>query len=191
MDFDGKVKGAPLLARMRFVRSLAPEASSAILGALEEGDRRFLEGTELRPERWFPAEVLLRLDAAIASALGNGDRSAVLVALGEFLAEACFGPTGALRPLAVARDPHALLREVPRVHPDLHGAGARGYARIGARAALVRASKGHRNQGDDCLTNVGWLRRAVEICGGREVRVTETACVGRGGNCCEYRCEWR
>jgi uncharacterized protein (TIGR02265 family) len=191
MDFNGKVKGALLLARLRYVRGLGVERARAIRAALPPECGEALDERRLLPADWYPAELMLKLDAAIADEAGGVDRAVVLVAMGQFSAQASFGPTGALRTFAGQNDPHALLREVPRLHAGLAGAGPRGYARVGDRAALLRAVKGHRNEGGDCLSNVGWLQRAIELCGGREVRVVETACIGRGGSCCEYRCEWR
>jgi hypothetical protein len=191
MNYKGKVRGALLLARLRYVRSLGVERSLRILASLEPEMRMGLDERKIVPSSWYPAELMLKFDEAIAAEAANGDRAAVLVAIGQFAADASFGPTGPLRPYAGQNDPHALLRDVPRVHAGLAGGGTRGYARVGARAALVRAVKGHRNEGGDCLTNVGWLQRAIERCGGRDVQVVETACIGRGGSCCEFRCEWR
>jgi uncharacterized protein (TIGR02265 family) len=191
MDFNGKVRGAQLLARLRYARSLGAEASRRIVASLEPELRVRLDERKILQDSWYPADSMLRLDDAIATVAGRGDRAAVLVAIGQFAADASFGPTGTLLPYAGQKDPHALLRDVPRVHAGLAGAGERGYAKVGDRAALVRAVKGHRNEGGDCLTNVGWLQRAIERCGGRDVQVVETACIGRGGSCCEYRCEWR
>jgi hypothetical protein len=191
MDYNGKVKGALLLARLRFVRSLGAARALGVLTALEPEQRVLLDERRLVPTTWYAGELLQKLDDAIAAVAGNGDRATTLVAIGRHSAETSFGPTGTLRPYAGLKDPHALLREVPRVHAGLHGAGDRGYVRLGTRAAVVRAVKGHRNEGGDCLTNVGWLGRAIELCGGRDVTVLETACIGRGGSCCEFRCQWR
>ena len=191
MDYNGKVRGALLLARLRYVRSLGTVRTLRILASLEPELRVGLDERKIVPSNWYAAEAVHRLDEAIAHEAAGGDREAALVAIGQFNADASFGPTGPLLPFAGQNDPHALLRAVPRIHAGLAGAGSRGYARVGARAALVRAVKGHRNEGGDCLTNVGWLKRAIERCGGRDVQVVETACIGRGGSCCEYRCEWR
>lgn len=189
MDANGKIRGALLLGRMRYVRKLGEDASRRILDALTAKDRLAL--VELRSSASYSSELLLRLDAAIATESSNGNREEALIAIGQWSADASFGPTGTLRSHAGTNDPHSLLREVPRVHAGLQGAGPRGYERVGAHAAVVRSVQGHCRECGDCLTNVGWLRRAIELSGGRDVQVTETACIGRGGSCCEFRCEWR
>jgi len=37
---------------------------------------------------------------------------------------------------------------------------------------------------------VGWHRKAIEMCGATNVRVTETKCRAKGAELCEYVCEW-
>jgi hypothetical protein len=191
METTARVKGALLLARMKYVRGMGPTTARKILDRLPAADRELLDGMLLLPAIWYPADVLHRLDGTIAEVLANGDRAAVLLDLGHFSADLNLGPTGFLRPYLREDDPHGLLREVPRIHASLHGAGRRTYVWAGDRAAVLRSLGGSGNEGDDCLTTVGWLKRAIELCGGRDVQVVETACLARGGKCCEYRCEWR
>jgi hypothetical protein len=42
----------------------------------------------------------------------------------------------------------------------------------------------------DCLTVVGWYRRALELCGAAEVTVVEEDCRARGADVCRYRLGW-
>ena len=42
----------------------------------------------------------------------------------------------------------------------------------------------------DCLTVVGWYRKALEICGVPGARVVEEACRAKGGAVCRYRVRW-
>jgi hypothetical protein len=37
---------------------------------------------------------------------------------------------------------------------------------------------------------VGWLKRAIELAGGKIVTVEERCCRGRGHAACEYVCRW-
>lgn len=191
MDITGKVKGTLLLTRVRYLRGMGATMASRVLARLTREDRELLDGTLLLPALWYPADVLWRLEQAIAAEAANGDRASVLVDVGQFAADKSFGANGVLRAYVREDDPHALLREVQNIHLMLRGYGKREYERVDERAAVVRAGLERGRDGDDCLTTVGWLRRAIELCGGRDVQVTETACLARGGGCCEYRCEWR
>ena len=42
----------------------------------------------------------------------------------------------------------------------------------------------------DCLTVVGWYRKALEMCGVPGARVTEEECRAKGGAVCRYRVRW-
>jgi predicted hydrocarbon binding protein len=68
--------------------------------------------------------------------------------------------------------------------------GRRTYEKVGERGALLRTFDAGSVTVADCLTVVGWHERAIELCGGRDVKVTEAKCRARGAPHCEYRCEW-
>jgi hypothetical protein len=191
MAKEGRVKGMLLVSRMKYLRAHGAGAMRAALAMLPPSDRELLDGTMLLPSLWYPAGILDRLDEAIATSLADGERAAVLLDVGHFSADLNLGPSGVLRPWVRENDPHALLREVPRIHASLHGGAERAYERTGERSAIVRAARVDGREGNDCLTTVGWLRRAIELCGGRDVQVLEAGCLSKGGECCEYRCEWR
>jgi len=190
MEIDGKVKGTLLLTRVKYLRGMGPTMAQQVLDHLPPDDRELLTGNLLLPTLWYPAAMLWRLEQAIAAEAAEGDRARVLLDLGHYAADRSFGAKGALQAFVREDDPHALLREVQNIHLMLRGYGKREYERVDDHAALVRAAQERRDR-DDCLTTVGWLQRAIELCGGREVRVTETACIARGDGACEYRCEWR
>ncbi|MGB8929936.1 MAG: TIGR02265 family protein [Anaeromyxobacteraceae bacterium] len=190
MHDSGRVKGTILVSRMKYLRVQGAAVVAAVMDRLAAEDRAVLDGLLLLPSAWYPAVLLKRLDAAITTALAKGQRSAMLLDLGHFNADVTLGPKGVLRPWLREGDPHGLLREVPRIHASQHGAGRRTYERIGDRAAVVRTLASDGFEGDDCLTTVGWLRRAIELSGGRDVKVAELTCLARGAACCEYLCEY-
>jgi hypothetical protein len=190
MDDSGRIKGTLLVSRMKYLRSQGGGAVAAVLERLPAEDREALDGLLLLTSAWYPAGLLKRLDTAITAALANGERSAMLLDLGQHSANVNLGPGGVLRPFLRVDDPHGLLREVPRIHSFQHGAGLRTYERIGERAAVLRTLASDGFVGDDCLTTVGWLQRAIELAGGRDVQVAELTCLARGAPCCEYLCEW-
>jgi len=191
MEATGRVKGALLLARMSYVRAMGPTTAKRILERVPPLDRELLEGLLVYPAFWYPTEVLRRLDEAIAGELSNGDRATILADIGQYSADQNFGPIGALHTWVREDDPHALLREIPRIQASLFGSGEHTYERLGDGAAIVRSLEGDGHEGEACITTVGWLVRAIELCGGRDVEVKETACLAHGGRCCEFRCEWR
>ena len=186
----GKVKGTLLIARMKYLRAQGTESADRVLRRLSEEDQRVVGGM-LLPSTWYPAGVLLRLETTIAALLARGDRHQLFRDMGRFSAETNLGPTGVQRPYLREGDPQFLLRHVPRMYSAQHSAGRREYQQTGERSAVLRTLEAEEASVDDCLTTVGWLERAVELSGGRSVRVVERQCRVNGGANCEYHCEWQ
>ena len=77
-------------------------------------------------------------------------------------------------------DPHFLLSNVPRMYVTQHTDGNRTYEKTAPRAAVIRSYAAEPPRAEDCLTTLGWMGRAIEVSGGREVRVEERACRSKG-----------
>ena len=185
----GKVKGTLVIARMKYVKAQGRDASERVLRRLTQADQAVVRGM-LLPSTWYPADLVVRLEMTIAAVLANGDRRALFLDLGQFSADTNLGESGMQRPYVKAGDPHFLLRNVPRLYASQHSGGTRTYEQTGPRSAVVRTIDGDAPDAEDCLTTVGWLRRAVELSGGHGVTVEETRCRARGAACCEYAVGW-
>ena len=177
----GNVKGTLVVARMKYLRAQGPETAERVLRRLSQADQAVLRGM-LLPSSWYPADLLLRLDMTAAAVLANGDRRALFLDMGQFSADTNLGATGVQRPYLREGDPHFLLRNVPRMYASQHSAGARTYEQTSPRSAVIRTVDGEETDAEDCLTAVGWLRRAIELSGGRAVLVDETQCRARGAS---------
>jgi uncharacterized protein (TIGR02265 family) len=185
----GSVKGTLVIARMKYLRAQGPDAGERVLRRMSQADQAVLRGM-LLPSAWYPGDLLLRLEMTIAALLAQGDRRALFLDMGQFSADTNLGPSGVQRPFLSEGDPHFLLRNVPRMYATQHSAGTRTYEQTGPRSAVIRTIAGEEPDAEDCLTAVGWLRRAVELSGGRAATVEETRCRARGETCCEYVCKW-
>lgn len=183
-----RVKGAILGARLTFVRERGGEkALQQVLSRLPAPDRKVLAGWVL-PLDWFPLELAVRLDDAIASVLSPHDRSHIFLEMGRQSAQVNL--TGAQAPFVKAGHPHFFLANVPRMYATYHSQGHRTYERTGDASAVIRTFDAERVSRDDCLTVVGWLERALRLSGASEPRVAEVQCRSGGAPHCEYRCEW-
>jgi uncharacterized protein (TIGR02265 family) len=185
----GSVKGTLLIARMKYLRARGADDCERVLRRMSSSDQQALRGI-LLPSSWYPADLLLRLEMTIVAILAKGDRRELFVDMGRFTAETNLGPTGTQRPYLRDGDPHFLLKNVPRMYSTQHTDGTRTYTQDGPRAATIRTLSGEVPDPEDCLTAVGWLKRAVELSGGRIVTVDERRCRAKGADCCEYVCSW-
>jgi uncharacterized protein (TIGR02265 family) len=183
-----RIKGNVLLSRIAFVRGHGgEEALQAVLSRLPAADQAILRGWIL-PISWYPLALNLRLDDAIAGVLSPEDRSRVFLEMGRASADANL--KGPHRPFVKPGDPHFLLASAPQIYAAYYGVGRRTYERTGETAAVLRTFDAESVTPTDCLTVVGWHVRAIELCGGKDVRVAETRCRSRGDPHCEYHCTW-
>jgi uncharacterized protein (TIGR02265 family) len=183
-----RIKGHILLSRIQYVREVAGEARFLeVLASLPAEDRAILSGMIL-PVTWYSLDLNLRLDAAIAAVLSPGDRSRVFLEMGRASAEKNL--TGVHRAYVRQGDPHFLLASTPLIYAAYYAVGNRTYEKTGERSATLRTQAVEIVSATDCLTVIGWHQRAIEMCGGTDVKVEETQCRTRGAPYCEYRCSW-
>jgi uncharacterized protein (TIGR02265 family) len=184
-----KVKGTLLIARLKFVLSRGDGEAKRVLGMLGDDDRSVLGG-RLLPSGWYPAGLLRRLEVIAALVVGGDGREAYLE-MGRFTASLNLGPLGMQRPFVREGNPHFLLSNLPHIYGTQHGSGHRHYLRAGPSSAILHHFDTEEADPTDCLTTVGWLERAVAICGGSGTAVVERECRARGAPCCEFAIDWR
>jgi uncharacterized protein (TIGR02265 family) len=183
------IKGNVLVSRLAFVRGRGGDgAVDAVLSRLSRQDQDALRGWIL-PIGWYPLDLNLRLDAAIAAVLSPEDRSRVFLEMGRASAESSLN--GPQRPYVKEGDPHFLLANSARLYATYYAVGRREYERTGETSAVLRTYDAEGVNATDCLTVVGWHLRAIELSGGKDVKIVETQCRVRGDPCCEYTCSWR
>jgi predicted hydrocarbon binding protein len=182
----GRVKGTILLARLAFVQGRGGDlAVQRVLAQLPDTDREQLSGITLAMG-WYPFELNERLDTAIARELGG---ESVYRSLGADSAERALAST--LRNFARGRDPHGLLKHVAQIHRMYKDTGYMTYEWAEKSVAVLRTFDCKSFSTADCLTNLGWFEHAVELCGGRSARATESNCRARGDKLCECRVQWQ
>jgi uncharacterized protein (TIGR02265 family) len=183
------VKGTLLVARMKYLRARGNDDVERVLRRMSSEDQQVLRGMIL-PSSWYSADLVVRLEMTAAALLAHGDRKQLFLDMGRFTADTNLGPNGVQRPYLKEGDPLYLLRNVPRMYSAQHSGGTRTSEQLGPKSAVVRTLAGEEASVEDCLTAVGWLKRAIELSGGRIVAVEETRCRARGSDACEYVCRW-
>ena len=181
-----QVKGTVLKSRLAFVEEHAgKDGLERVFASLEPDDRRAL--AMILPVQWYPFELGKRLDGAIVQVLGGGK-----VEFFERLGEA-----SATRNLATFHqafltpgDPHGFLAKAPTIYALYYETGRREYSRTSETSGLLVTYDAETFSAPDCLTVVGWYRKALELCGAHGVRVVEEECRARGGEVCRYRVSW-
>ncbi|WP_257454015.1 TIGR02265 family protein [Archangium lipolyticum] len=191
MPSDGaaaRIKGSVLITRLNLLRKQGGvERLHQVFQRLSAADRKVLEGV-IMPIGWYPLELNLRLDDAIAGALSPKDRARAFVEMGRASAEENL--QGPHHVFIRKGDPHFLLSHAPEIYRLYYAVGSRTYEKAGARSAVLRTVGAESVTEADCLTIIGWHQRAIEMSGGRDVRVDHPKCRARGNGYCEYLCSW-
>jgi hypothetical protein len=176
------VKGGALLSRLAFVRDhRGDEGVQKVMSRLSDADRAAC--AQLVTGGWYPIALNERLDEAVAAEMGMGEK--VFLAMGEKSALQNLG--GPHKAMLSPGDPHGLLRRAPQIYQMYYDSGRRTYEHAGEKKAILRTYDAPSYSHHDCLTVVGWHRKAIEMCGGTQVRVAETKCRAKVRPSCATR----
>ncbi|HTC23335.1 MAG TPA: TIGR02265 family protein [Gemmatimonadales bacterium] len=181
-----QVKGAVLKSRIAFIEeNFGKDAVQQVLATLPPDDQRPFR--LLFTSNWYPFELGKRLDDAIVRVVGQG-RADFFERLGAASAEKNLSSlhAGYLTP----GDPQAFLGKAPQIYSLYYETGRREYTATGPTAGTLTTYDAETFSAPDCLTVVGWYRRALELCGAKRVSVVEDECRAKGGAVCRYRVRW-
>ena len=181
-----QIKGAVLKSRLAFVQDQAgKEGTERVLAAMPEGDQRTLR--MLFTSNWYPFELGKALDDAIVRVLGGG-RAEYFERLGAASAEKNL--TSVHGGFLTKGDAHAFLAKSPTFYALYYETGRREYTPAGPNEGVFTTYDAETFSAPDCLTVVGWYRKALEMCGLKGVQVREEECRAKGGTVCRYRVRW-
>jgi uncharacterized protein (TIGR02265 family) len=181
-----QVKGSVLKSRLAFVEQHGgKDGVERVLGALSAEDRGALRN--LVAIQWCPFELGRRLDDAIVQVLGHG-KPQFFERLGAASAETNLGTVH--KAFLTQGDPQAFLAKAPQVYKLYYDTGRREYVKVGPQEAVLTTRDAETFSAPDCLTVIGWHRKALEMCGATNVKIVEEECRARGGAVCRYRVSW-
>jgi uncharacterized protein (TIGR02265 family) len=181
-----QIKGAVLKSRLAFVQDHSgKEGLDRVLAALPDADQRTLK--LLFTSNWYPFDLGKRLDDAIVRVLGGG-RPDFFERLGAASAEKNLSTIhgGYL----TKGDAQGFLSKSPSFYALYYETGRREYTPTGPKEGVFTTYDAETFSAPDCLTVVGWYKKALEMCGVKEVRIKEEECRANGGKVCRYRVRW-
>ena len=182
-----QIKGCVLRSRLQFLEeNVGRQAAEQLVNSLPADDQQKLKN--VLNSQWYPFDLGTRLDEAIVRAVGRGDPE-FFERLGE--ASAFRNLTTIHAAFVTEHDPHSFLRKADEVYSAYYEKGHRDYRPVSATSGVLTTTEAPATTPGDCRTVVGWHRKALEICGARDVEVVEEECRAKGGKVCRYRVEWQ
>ncbi len=181
-----QIKGSVLKSRIGYIEEhFGADGVRRVLDDLSDEDRRTLG--MILTIKWYPFDVGRRLDDAIVRVLGDG-RPEVFERLGEASADRNLAKLQ--RSFITQGNPQAFLAKAQTIYALYYETGRREYEKTGERSGILTTFDAETFSAPDCLTVIGWYRRALEICGAVDPVVVEEECRATGGESCRYRISW-
>jgi uncharacterized protein (TIGR02265 family) len=181
-----QIKGAVLKSRLAYVEEqFGKDGVQRVLAGLPADDQRTLK--MLFTSNWYPFALGKALDDAIVRTVG-GARTDFFEKLGEASAEKNLSTVHS--GFLTRGDAHGFLGKSPQIYSLYYEAGRREYQHAGPKEGVLTTYDAETFSAPDCLTVVGWYRKALEMCGVKNVRVVEEECRAKGGAVCRYRVRW-
>jgi hypothetical protein len=156
-----------------------------LVSELSTGDQQVL--SEIVAVGWYDLELYARLMRAVDQRYGNGDL-ALLDDLGRFEAEADY--RGIFRLFFRMASPAYMVEKTADYWRRFHDAGEWSIERRGA-TSVWGALSGWGVDAALCRELVAYVKRAIELVGGRDVALEHPRCRSRGAARCEYLMSWR
>jgi uncharacterized protein (TIGR02265 family) len=181
-----QIKGAVLKSRIAFVEQHSGKKGvERVLESLPPGDQRTLR--MLFTSNWYPFDLGKTLDQAIVQVLGGG-KNAFFERLGEASAQSNLGNihSGYL----TKGDAHGFLAKASSIYSLYYESGRREYQQTGPTEGVLTTYDAETFSAPDCLTVIGWHRKALEMCGIPGAEIVEEECRAKGGAVCRYRVRW-
>jgi len=184
---DQKIKGSILKSRLEFVRKeIGDDGLASLLESLPDEVQKILG--RLVAVAWVDFEVGKRFDDAIVKTLGGGSNR-FFERLGEASAEVNLATLHSA--FISPGDPQTFLAKAPQIYRLYYDVGWREYEQTGEREGVLTTHDAETFSKTDCLTVIGWYRKALELCGARGVHMVEEQCRATGGGVCRYRVSWQ
>ena len=181
-----QIKGAVLKSRIAFIEQHSGKTGvDRVLETLPPGDQRALR--MLFTSNWYPFDLGKALDNAIVQVLGGG-KNEFFERLGEESAQSNL--SGIHSGYLTKGDAHAFLAKAPSIYSLYYETGRREYQAAGPTEGVLTTYDAETFSAPDCLTVIGWHRKALEMCGIRGAQIVEEECRAKGGGACRYRVRW-
>ncbi|MEO8294869.1 MAG: TIGR02265 family protein, partial [Gemmatimonadota bacterium] len=160
-----QVKGSVLKSRLVFIEEHFGEAGvKQVLESLSPEDQQVFR--MILTVKWYPFELGKRMDNAIVQVLGGG-RPEFFERLGEASAEKNLSTLH--HGFMTEGRPHAFLAKAPAIYALYYETGRREYQQTGEKSGVLTTHDAETFSTADCLTVVGWYRRALQMCGAQGV----------------------
>ena len=178
------VKGSKISSKLAFVRDeYGDEMVTEVVRSLGPADQESLR--MILETGWYPIELYERVMKAICKTAARGDAS-VYARIGHHSAEEVLTKTYRI---FRGRSPVDALNKMVPMHAMMNDPGEMEVVSQSEGQCTIKVLK-PRSTETICRVANYFYERAVELCGGANVRVREVKCSARGATFCQFDITW-
>lgn len=182
-----KIKGSIIKSRLAFIEEhFGNGGLKRVIHSLPKNYSTVLSGLVLAMS-WYPFELGCALDDAIVKILGKNDIT-IFEMLGEASAEKNLR---GVHKNFLEKNPVDFLKKTPAIYKFYYDKGYREFIQKGPNEGIITTYESETFSVPDCLTVIGWYRKALLMCGAKDVQIKEEKCRARGDNVCSYKIAWK
>ena len=182
-----RVKGAALRSSITYLREHFPaEIQQKVMESLQEDQRTILSRPILVSD-WYDAELLYSFMHAVAE-VSVQDERVIFHAMGR---QSCDDGLNTVYKLFFKiGSPAFIIKRAAQVWGNYYDEGKMEVLDSSSKFAHLRLLEQHLPNVAMCMRVTGWMERAVEFSGGRNVQLDHNTCAHRGDQFCEWRASW-
>lgn len=182
------VKGSALRSTLNYLREhFTADRVRRVMERLPAGQRSAVEKPVLTSS-WYDADVLYGLMHAMASEAG-GDPKELYRMLGR---QSCDdGLNTVYKVFFKVGTPSFMLKFTLQVWSNYYSEGKMVLVAGGSQAAHLKLEDVRFVDEAICCRVTGWLERALELAGARDIHMIHEPCSIRGGAACEWKAVWK
>ncbi len=184
-----EVNGWVLRSRLEFARAHGgDERLQRVLEALDEKERSIWTSVDINA--WYDVRQIEPFERELARQLGLDEETAY-IRMGEVSAERAFHPERGHYRRFLGQPPEVFLKLAAKWQNEYYNTGLTEYYPTGVTACMIRTRYIPYTTRSNCLSNLGFFRRSIEILGGQKVKAEERRCVAHGDEWCEFHFSWQ
>lgn len=183
---DPEIKGMTLKSRIEYITLHFGAASVKKVFAKLKEKRGDDLSNKILATKWYPLQLQSDLDDIIRYDLANGDEL-IYQKLGAHSADMHYKEkySGFLKD----KDPFNVLKKSTFAFDLYFRPGKALCTKTGPKEIKIEVSL-FKSTSKNCQTNIGFYKRAVELSGGKDVKVVERTCTGKGDGMCTFIISW-
>lgn len=184
---EAEIKGMTLKSRIEYLTiHFGPDAVDKVFAKLKKKRGDDLS-KKILATKWYPLDLQIDLDDIIKYEFAKGDEL-IYQKLGAHSADMHYKEkySGFLKD----KDPHNVLNKSIFAFDLYFRPGKAVCTKLGPKETKIEISLFKSNP-KNCQTNIGFYKRAVELSGGKDVKVEEKSCTGKGDRVCTFVISWK